>query len=171
MSTDPPRDFDAVYAEHAAFVWRALRALGVAPAQLDDAMQDVFVVVHQKLESFDGEARLTTWLFAIARRIASHYRRAAGRAARSEAVDHEIASETSTFEETSRREAAALVTAILAELDDDKRDLLVLVELEQVPVPEVAAYLGIPLNTAYSRLRLARRAFDAALARRRGGRR
>jgi RNA polymerase sigma-70 factor (ECF subfamily) len=164
--------FDEVYAAHAAFVWRTVRALGVAPAHVDDAVQDVFVVVHQKLGEFRGPARLETWLFAIARRVASHYRRAAGRA-RTEALDAidetaAIASAAGTFEEASRREAAALLTAILAELDDDKRELLVLVELDQVPVPEVATYLGVPLNTAYSRVRLARRAFEAALARRRG---
>lgn len=164
-------DFDAVYAEHAAFVWRTLRALGVSTAQLDDAFQDVFVIVHRKLDSFHGPAKLRTWLFEIARRVASHYRRSAGRAGRAEPLDEAaaISAVENTFDEASRREAASLVLDILGELDDAKRELLVLVELEQVPVPEVATMLDIPLNTAYSRLRLARRAFAAALARRRAG--
>jgi RNA polymerase sigma-70 factor (ECF subfamily) len=162
-------DVETVYGDHAAFVWRTLRALGVPAAQIDDAVQDVFVVVHQKLDTFRGPARIQTWLFEIARRIASHYRRAAGRAGRNDSLEVAtgIASNGGTFEEASRNEAAALVVAVLAELDDAKRELLVLVELEQVPVPEVAAFLNIRLNTAYSRLRLARRAFAAALARRR----
>lgn len=170
-----PRDetcatFDAVYAEHARFVWRTVRALGVPPAAVDDAVQDVFVVVHEKLATFCGPAKIQTWLFEIARRIASHYRRAAGRDGRSEPIEAATAAaEGGTFEEAARNESAALVIAVLGELDDAKRELLVLVELEQVPVPEVAAYLGVPLNTAYSRLRLARRAFMTALARR-GGR-
>lgn len=175
----PPRDdapaalvthvFDTVYADHAAFVWRSLRALGVPAAQVDDAVQDVFVVVHQKLETFRGPAQIQTWLFEIARRIASHYRRSAGRDGRSEPIDAAaaIAASTGTFEAAARNEAATLVVAVLAELDNHKRELLVLVELEQLPVPDVAALLGIRLNTAYSRLRLARRAFAAALARRR----
>jgi len=96
----------------------------------------------------------------------------AGRAARTQPIDEGslVSAEGSAFDHASRNEAAALVTAVLAELDEDKRELLVLVDLEQVPVPEVAAYLEVPLNTAYSRVRLARRAFEAALANR-GGRR
>lgn len=163
-------DFDAVYAEHAAFVWRSLRALGVPAAALDDALQDTFVVVHQKLASFRAEAQLRTWLFAIARRVASHHRRAVAKAARSVAVDEQVPAAGGTFEEASRNEAAALVVAVLDELDDAKRELIVLVELEQIAITEVAAYLGVPLNTAYSRVRLARKAFAAALARRKGAR-
>ena len=160
---------EEVYAEHAPFVWRSLRALGVPPASVDDALQDVFVVVHRKLATFRGPARLQTWLFAIARRVASHYRRAAGRAQRTEAIDEAapIVDTASTFEEASRNEAAALLVEVLAELDDAKRELLILVELEQIPIPDVAAHLRVPLNTAYSRVRLARKAFTAALAKRR----
>jgi RNA polymerase sigma-70 factor (ECF subfamily) len=162
-------DVETVYVEHAAFVWRSLRALGVPQHQVDDALQDVFIVVHKKLAGFHGPARIQTWLFEIARRIASHYRRAAGRAQRTEPIDEAapIADTASTFEEASRKEAAALVVEVLADLDEAKRELLILVELEQVPVPEVATYLHVPLNTAYSRIRLARKAFADALARRR----
>ena len=162
-------DVAAVYVEHAAFVWRSLRALGVPAAHVDDALQDVFVIVHRKLAGFRGPARIQTWLFEIARRIASHHRRAAGRAQRTEPIDEAapIEAAASTFEEASRNEAAALVVEVLGELDERKRELLILVELEQVPVPDVAAFLGVPLNTAYSRLRLARKAFADALARRR----
>jgi len=162
-------DVETVYVEHAAFVWRSLRALGVPHPQVDDALQDVFLVVHRKLAGFRGPARLQTWLFEIARRTASHYRRAAGRAQRTEPLDEAapIEDTTSTFEEASRKEAAALVVEVLADLDDRKRELLILVELEQVPIPEVAAYLHVPLNTAYSRIRLARKALADALARRR----
>ena len=163
------REVEAVYAEHAGFVWRSLRALGVAQPQLDDALQDVFMVVHRKLGTFRGPAKLQTWLFEIARRVASNYRRAAGRAQRTEPLDEQapIMASTSTFEEASRNEAAVLVVEVLADLDERKRELLILVELEQVPMPDVAAFLDVPLNTAYSRLRLARKAFTAALARRR----
>jgi len=162
-------DVESVYVEHAAFVWRSLRALGVPQHQVDDALQDVFIVVHKKLASFRGPARLQTWLFEIARRTASHYRRAAGRAQRTEPLDDAapIEDSASTFEEASRKEAAALVVEVLAELDERKRELLILVELEQVPIPQVAEYLHVPLNTAYSRIRLARKAFTEALARRR----
>jgi RNA polymerase sigma-70 factor (ECF subfamily) len=172
-AVDPPAvavpSFDEVYEQHAAFVWRVLRTFGVSDAQIEDAVQDVFVVVHRRLAEWEGRAAITTWLFAIARRVASHYRRAAGRAQRTEAIDEAapIVDAASTFEEASRNEAAALLVEVLAELDDAKRELLILVELEQIPIPDVAAHLGVPLNTAYSRLRLARKAFTAALAKRR----
>ena len=162
-------DVEAVYAEHAQFVWRSLRALGVPPAQVDDALQDVFVVVHRRLGEFRGPAQIRTWLFEIARRVASHHRRAAGRAQRTDSLDEAaaVSDPASVFEEASRHEAATLLLAALADVDDRKRELLVLVELEQVPVADVAAHLGIPLNTAYSRLRLARKAIAAAVAKRR----
>ena len=78
--------FDEVYAEHVAFVWRTLRTFGVAESQIEDAVQDVFVVVHRRLPEWEARAAMTTWLFAIARRVASTHRR--------RAVDHRDRTET-----------------------------------------------------------------------------
>ena len=161
--------FDAVYAAHVHLVWRTVRAFGVAEGNLEDAVQDVFIVVHRRLGEFAGRARIETWLFAIARRVAGAYRRTASRKTdRQQVLDEAmaLASEDDTFAALSRAQAAAAVAAILDGLDEDKRVIFTLVELEQLSVPDVAAVLGINLNTAYSRLRLARRAFDAAVARR-----
>jgi RNA polymerase sigma-70 factor (ECF subfamily) len=176
MAADPPAagvaplpTFDAVYGAHVRFVWRTVRAFGVAEAQLEDAVQDVFVVVHRRLGEFAGRARIETWLFAIARRVAGAYRRTAMRKTdRQQALDEAmaLASNDDTFAALSRAQAAAAVAALLEQLDDDKRIVFTLVELEQMSVPDVAAVLGINLNTAYSRLRLARRAFEAAVAKR-----
>jgi RNA polymerase sigma-70 factor, ECF subfamily len=155
--------FGELYAAHVAFVWRIARALGVPEAAIEDAVQDVFVVVHRKLPEFEARAAITTWLFAITRRVAASYRRRQGRT--TPLVD-EPAGSADTFAHVSRAHAAALVAAILDELDDDQRVVFALVELEQLSVPEVARMLELNLNTAYSRLRLARRAFEAALHRR-----
>jgi RNA polymerase sigma-70 factor (ECF subfamily) len=161
--------FDDVYAANVGFVWRVLRTFGVPEAQIEDAVQDVFLVVHRRLSEWQGRAAITTWLFAIARRVAGHHRRkAARRAARSdEPLSDEIVEEqpgdSDPFAEISRAQAAATVLAILERLDDDKRAVFALVELEQLPVPEVARMLDLKLNTAYSRLRLARHAFEAAV--------
>jgi RNA polymerase sigma-70 factor (ECF subfamily) len=161
-------DFDTVYTAHAAFIWRSVRALGVPVAHVDDAVQDVFVIVHRKLETFRGPAKIQTWLFEIARRVASQYRRSAVRDGRSDSIDAAtgIAGPGGTFEAAARNEAATLVVSVLEELDDAKRELIVLADLEQVPIPDIAALLEIPLNTAYSRIRLARKAFAAVFARR-----
>ncbi|HVK76307.1 MAG TPA: sigma-70 family RNA polymerase sigma factor [Kofleriaceae bacterium] len=160
--------FDEVYQAHARFVWRTLRTFGVAEVQLEDALQDVFVVVHRRLAEFAGRSRVETWLFAIARRVASQYRRASGRAERRQGTEDTaaLAAADDTFAALSRAQAAAAVAAILDRMDEDKRVVFALVELEQLAVPEVARLLGLNLNTAYSRLRLARRAFEAAVAQR-----
>jgi RNA polymerase sigma-70 factor, ECF subfamily len=151
--------FDEVYTRHVAFVWRVVRALGVADASLEDAVQDVFVVVHRRLAEFEGRAAMTTWLFAIARRVALAHRRRGGR---TEALADEPTGDADTFADVTRGEAAAIVAAILDGMTDDQRLVFSLVELEQLSVPEVARLLDIKLNTAYSRLRLARHAFQTA---------
>jgi RNA polymerase sigma-70 factor (ECF subfamily) len=164
---DPPAaaaapSFDEVYATHVAFVWRVLRTFGLSDAQLEDAVQDVFLVVHRRLPEWEGRAAIATWLFAIARRVASSHRRRAGGDRTCELVD-EPAGRDDTFAAMSRAQAAATVFHILQQLDEDKRIVFALVELEQLSVPEVARMLDLNLNTAYSRLRLARHAFEAAV--------
>jgi len=154
--------FDAVYTAHVAFVWRVIRTFGVADAQLEDAVQDVFIVVHRRLAEWEGRAAITTWLFAIARRVASsHRRRKAG--TRTETMTDDPEGPADTFAEMSRAQASATVMAILERMDEDKRIVFALVELEQLSVPEVARMLQLNLNTAYSRLRLARAAFELAV--------
>lgn len=156
--------FDEVYATHIAYVWRVLRTFGVSEAQVEDAAQDVFVVVHRRLGEWEGRAAITTWLFAISRRVASaHRRKATGERSRTETMTDEPAGAADTFAAMSRAQAAATVMSILETLDEDQRMVFALVELEQLGVPEVARMLEINLNTAYSRLRLARRAFETAV--------
>jgi RNA polymerase sigma-70 factor (ECF subfamily) len=140
--------FDEVYAAHVGFVWRVLRTLGVQDAQIEDAVQDVFVVVHRRLGEWQGRAAITTWLFAIARRVAGAHRRRAGRpGAAVEPLSDELPCDGSgggdPFAEISRAQAAATVLAILEQLDDDKRIIFALVELEQLSVPEVARMLDL----------------------------
>jgi RNA polymerase sigma-70 factor (ECF subfamily) len=156
--------FDEVYTAHVAFVWRTLRTFGVTESQIEDAVQDVFVVVHRRLPEWEGRAAITTWLFAIARRVASAHRRRGGND-RTEALElqPEPAAGDDTFAAMSRAQAVAKVMAILDQMDDDKRAVFALVELEQLSVPEVARMLELNLNTAYSRLRLARQAFELAV--------
>jgi RNA polymerase sigma-70 factor, ECF subfamily len=152
--------FDEVYTAHFAFVWRVLRTFGVTDAAIEDAAQDVFVVVHRRLPEFEGRAAITTWLFAIARRVAGAYRR---KVRGTEPLDEQAPGPTDTFAAFSRAQAAATVMSILETMDEDKRVVFALVELEQLSVPEVARMLDLNLNTAYSRLRLARVAFEIAV--------
>lgn len=155
--------FDELYDANVAFVWRVLSAMGLRDSVLEDAVQDTFVVVHRRLGEFEGRSSVQTWLFAIARRVAStHRRKVATDRTRHEVLGDEHAGATDTFASISRAEAAATVARILDGIDEDKRLVFVLVELEQLSVPEVATMLEINVNTAYSRLRLARAEFEAA---------
>jgi RNA polymerase sigma-70 factor (ECF subfamily) len=158
---------ESVYQVHFSFVWRTLRALGVPHGQLDDAVQDVFLVVHRRLSEFEGRAQLRTWLFSIVQNVAANYRRRQRRKGGLEPLDDLIMSDRATpLEQAQEREAARFVERFLRQLDDDKRVVFVLIVLEQMSAPEAAEVLSVPLNTVYSRLRAARQAFRTHLKQR-----
>ncbi|HKU43806.1 MAG TPA: sigma-70 family RNA polymerase sigma factor [Polyangiales bacterium] len=161
-----PLVFETVYGRHFRAIWRTLRRLGVRDAQLDDAAQDVFVVVYRKLAEFDGRS-LRGWLYAIAVRVASDYRRDAAR--RSAVPLSELVADAALgpAQISELHESLQLLYVLLDQLDVAKRTVFVLGELEQLSAPEIAEALGVNLNTVYARLRAARREFDAALTRHR----
>jgi RNA polymerase sigma-70 factor (ECF subfamily) len=167
----PETGIGEIYAEYFNFICRNLRRLGVATSSMDDAVQDVFLVVHRRLAEFEARSSLKTWLFGIVLRVAREHRRSALRHAghinESSAFEPDSLpnNDRSPQELVERREAARVLHAVLATMNDDRRAMFVLVELEQMSVPEVADELGIKLNTAYTRLRHAREIFEAAVAR------
>jgi RNA polymerase sigma-70 factor (ECF subfamily) len=161
-------DFDRVYEEHLPFVWRVLAGLGVPESRLEDAAQDVFVIVHGKLSEFEGRSKLTTWLYSIARHVALDHRRRIARERRRERevvgpVDDSVA--PTPEQEAGAADARRVLLELLGRLDPAKREVFVLVEIEQVPVRDVARLLHIKENTAWSRLRLARAEFERHAAR------
>ncbi|HWM85982.1 MAG TPA: RNA polymerase sigma factor [Kofleriaceae bacterium] len=160
-------DFEEVYERHLDFVWRTLAAAGVPESRLEDAAQDVFVIVHGKLAEFEGRSKLTTWLYGIARHVAlEHVRRMLRERARERAMAEQARDDSQTPEEETRgAQARRLLLDLLDRLDPDKREVFALVEIEQVPVREVARMLDIKENTVWSRLRLARREFEKQAAR------
>lgn len=160
--------FDEVYATEFAFVWRNLRRLGVGEAALRDAAQDVFVVVHRRLGDFEGRAPLRSWIYSIVTRIARQYRRTRERKELRDVEDPERIPDSSlpTPEDSAARgQALRLLVSLLDTLDDDKREALVLCDLEGMTVPEVAAAVGSNVNTVYSRIRAARQQLRELLAR------
>ncbi|MFZ5896200.1 MAG: RNA polymerase sigma factor [Myxococcota bacterium] len=161
-------DFDLVYREHARFVWRSLSRLGVAPEHLADAMQDVFIVVHRKLPSFEGRSSVRTWLFGIAMRVASDWARRVRRHPSEPLVDTiQDARENAPFERAARSEALSTLHRLLDELSPDQRAVFVLVELEQMSIAEAASAVSANIHTTTSRLKVARQKFEAALRRHR----
>jgi RNA polymerase sigma-70 factor (ECF subfamily) len=155
-----------LFREYGPFAWRVLRRLGVAERDADDVCQEVFVTVHRRIASFEGRSSQRTWLYGICVRTASEYRKRIVR--RHEVVSdgvHEVAVDARQEEDAALREARATLDRILESLDDDKRAVFVLYEIEELPMAEVALAVGCPLQTAYSRLHAARRDFDSALHR------
>jgi RNA polymerase sigma-70 factor (ECF subfamily) len=159
--------FADLYRDHAPFVWQVLRRLGVRPADIEDACQEVFLVVHRKLDAFERRSSMRTWLYGIAVRCAADHRRKNPPPAEPPADAAEPAVDAGQPDSIARRQARALLDELLDALDDDKRAVFVLYELEELPMSEVAAVVGCPLQTAYSRLHAARDAVQAAVRRRR----
>jgi RNA polymerase sigma-70 factor, ECF subfamily len=153
--------------EQLDFVFRSLRRLGVAAEQLDDAVQDVFVVALRREGEFEGRSSHRTWLFGIAQNVARDCRRRERRARTHEPMgDEPTASAPSPFDQVTSQEALRVIDAFLLSLDEDKRGVFIMAELEQIPVPEIARALSANVNTVYSRLRAARQAFTALLQQR-----
>lgn len=157
--------FDELYDREFDFVWRSLRRLGVPASSLDDAAQDCFVVVHRRLDSLRPDASVKAWLFAIALRVARNYRRTARRKPTT-SLDTESAesAELGPFESAASAQARRTLQRFLDSLDEDRRAVFVLAELEELSAPDISEALGARVNTVYSRLRTARERFVMFLA-------
>ena len=171
MTSSVPRHHDAaaLFRDHAGFVANFLHRLGAAPTDIDDLVQEVFLVAHRRggfIE--DGRARPTTWLAEISIRVASVSRRSRRRSrehsdndtvadARSREIDPARAAETT--------EALGRVQAALDSLDPARRAIFILFELGGEPCQSIAGAFGIPVGTVYSRLHKARKQFKEAHAR------
>lgn len=157
----------ALLRQHGPMVVRALRQLGVDPSLVDDAAQDVFLVLHRRMADYEQQRSLVNWLWGIARGVASTYRRSAQRRRRLE--DAVLQStvptpESSLDDEVARRHARAALGTFLSSLDDDKLAVFVLAEIEGHTGKEIAERLQVNVNTVYARLRAGRQRFEAALA-------
>lgn len=151
-----------LYRDHAAAVFRALRRWGVPDRLADDALQETFLIASRKLGEFEGRSTHLTWLFGIALRVARGVRRKRTfDAMEAEPVDDR----SGVDDEVNARRAARVLDGLLAQLDDDQREVFVLAELEERSAPEIAEITGAKLNTVYSRLRLARASVQAAFER------
>jgi len=155
----------ALYEANVGYVWNSLRRLGIADADREDLCHEVFLVFFRGT-SFDPSRPIRPWLFGIAFRVASdHRRRARFRREVVAPVDHAVAREPAADEALAQKEARRLVESGLLALDLDQRAVFILHEIDGLAMPEIARALEAPLNTLYSRLRLGRRKFEAAVQR------
>lgn len=153
-----------LYRSHYAFVWRACRRLGVADAELDDVVQEVFVIVHRRLGDFEGRSSIDTWLFGITYRFVRDHRRSGDARHRREALASAGRPPTRPDRKLARARLAIVLDEMLDTLDEDQRSVFVMAEIMHMTAPEIAALTETKLNTVYSRLRLARQTFERALA-------
>lgn len=164
-----PVVFEAVYARWFDYVWLLLRRLGVPAADLEDAAQEVFIVVHRRLGEYDAARPIRPWLSGIAHRVAMREHRRPRNRRRAEAApevfDALLRDEADPERLLADAQRRARVQAGLEALDDERRAVFVMHELHGMPCPEVAEALGVPVNTVYTRLRAARARFREVMER------
>lgn len=148
-----------LFREHADFVFRVVRRLGVADRDADDVVQEVFLVVHRRIGDYEPRSTLRAWIYGIAVRTAYDYRKRAprrrevlGAETPEPSVDH------TPYDAAVERQHLTALDAALETLDDDKRAVFVLHAIEELTMAEVCTALGCPLQTAYTRFYAARTA-------------
>ncbi len=158
--------FDQVYDAEFDFVWRYAMSRGVPPSAIDDVVQEVFIIVHRKLSSFEGRSAVRTWLAMITRRAARDHLRKRGNAPVGEPLgEHEVSRTEGPAEALDQKMAAGRLAALWARMTEIQREAFVLHEIEQMTGAEIAEALGVNENTIHTRLRAARRIFEVGMAR------
>ena len=164
--------FDAMYESMVDYVWNVVCRMGVPQADAEDVVQEVFVTVYRRLGEFEGRAQLKTWVFTITAHLVQHYFRTHARRPgdRATAKGTEIQSLVDQREDgpasaVERKERYDALDRVLAQLDEAKRLVFVLAEVEQLTLVEIGEIVGANPNTVATRLRAARQAFEKALAR------
>lgn len=164
--------FAQVYEDSFDFVYRNARRLGVPESSTDDVVQEVFMVLHRRLAEYDGRATLRSWVYGILANTVRQYRRTFRRKQKPlQAIEHDEdlgpdSSRAGPEARAQHQQDVRLLLSLLEELPEEQRELIVLADLEQLNVPEICACIGGNSHTVYSRLRVAREALRARLARR-----
>lgn len=145
--------FEALYRRHFELVWSLTGHFGVPTGARDDVAQEVWMTIHRRLTAIDSGASTRAWVAAITRNVALHHHRTHARRSRKhEALSHVVLDRTMP----DALEQRTTIDRSLGQLDDEQREVFLLVAVEELTGPEVSEILGIPVNTVYSRLRLAR---------------
>ena len=166
--TDPcaSQPFRALFEAHVAFVWRVLRRHGVPERDLEDACQEVFLVVHRRRDEFEGRSALRSWIYGIAARVGLSWRRKGSRQREALVEGPEVCSDAAQHERAEQQQLLALIDEALGKLAPPKREVFALYELEGMTMAEVAAALDVPENTALYRFYGARDEIRSFLERR-----
>jgi RNA polymerase sigma-70 factor (ECF subfamily) len=162
--------FVEIYKKYFSFVWSMTRYLGVDQSELDDVVQEIFVIIHGRVHTIERPESLRSWIYSIIRRTASRYHRnkrtrlieTGTVCVEPEVLQPDWFTPQALAEQS---EQVKLLWSLLAKLDAPKREVFILAGLEEMTAPEIAAAIDVPLNTVYSRLRAARQELEQALQR------
>lgn len=146
-------------------MWGTLRRFGVSERDVEDVSHELFLRVYDKLDDYDPTRPARPWLFAFACRAANDYRRLARHRVEVMTERDAPTSSPNVEQQLERIDDMRLVTEALESLEFDRRAVLVAFEMDDIPMKTIAETTGVPLFTAYSRLRLAREDFRAAIER------
>jgi RNA polymerase sigma-70 factor (ECF subfamily) len=170
VAGEAPPDLRRLFVAHGGYVANSLRRLGIAHEDVEDVLHEVFLQVHRHLHEYDPARPARPWLFAFAFRTAAGHRRRAHRVRERPGVGAEAVDPAPRpDEQVAAAQDRKLVLDALEDLPIERRAVFVLVEIDGVSTQDVAVALSIPLNTVYSRLRVARQEFADAVRRRRPG--
>jgi RNA polymerase sigma-70 factor, ECF subfamily len=168
-------DLVGVYSSQKDFVWLTLQRMGIPRSDLEDVFQDVFVIAHKRLHTYNRDAKLSAWLYGIClRSVAAHRRRAFRRRERADGTDASVARPGSEHwhaqveapdERLGEQERQATLNALLNTLDPDHRLVVVMFEVEDHSCQYIAELIGVPVGTVHSRLHTARRKLAQAAVR------
>lgn len=159
-------DFRHLFSENFVYVFHTLRRLGIPTRDLPDVTHDVFLQVYRRRDQYDPARPVRAWLFAFALRLAARYRRRSSNRRELLEVAPDLPDPSpGAVEQLLHEQAVGLAFEALEALELTRRAVFILHELDGYSIPEVATTLGIPVNTAYSRLRLARDDFQKAARR------
>jgi RNA polymerase sigma-70 factor, ECF subfamily len=157
--------FERLYESEKSFVWNLMFRFGVPTQDREDVFQEVFLrAFRQPLPPSEASPR--PWLMGIAFRVASEWRRLRRKHEVAEQEPGELKGTAPSPEQRySAHQDLELLERALQQIELERRAIFIAYEMEEIPVPEIAASMGVPLNTAYSRLRLARQEFAEAVRR------
>lgn len=163
---DPAARCRELFDRELGYVWATVRRLGVPSSDAEDVCHDVFVQVYGKISSYDPTRPPKPWLFGFAFRVATDYKKRAYHTREVARADVDGPSDRPSAEHLlEEKDTRALVASALSAVDLDRRAVLIAHEMDEIPMKEIAESLGIPVNTAYSRLRVAREEFAEAVRR------
>ncbi len=161
--------FRTLYERYFAFTWRALRYLGVPQGLLDDAAQELWVVVHRRYAEFEGRSDVKTWLFGIAINVERNIRRVERRRGSQVPLPAELcASRGDPMSASEEKEAWDVVLAFIDTLDETRREVFAANLVEGLSAAETAAITGLSLETVYNRVRALKRSFATWVEQHRG---